>query len=234
MGSVPLFVGPSGCGLSPSLLEGIEVLPPAQRGSIDDLIDRSPCAGTLVLCDGSFKSVPAVSHAELCRALDRGWQVYGVSSIGAIRAFELAEEGMQGFGYVYAQFCKHEDFTDDEMCLLHAPEPLYLPLTEALVNVRFALETQGDALGVPETARRDVLTALGALWFGERTFERIRDAMRGAGIAPRTADQLIAWTQRNRVKMLDLRSLLRARPWAASRSVGQRDRQRTVSRQHRA
>jgi hypothetical protein len=174
MRSATLFVGPSGCGLEPSLLAGIEVLPPAQRGSIDRLISGSKRAGTLVLCDGAFKSVPAVSHAELCRALDRGWQVWGVSSLGAIRAFELAGEGMRGHGYVYGQFSKHEDFTDDEMCLHHVPQAPYEPLTEALVNVRYALETQGDALGIHEPAQRAVLNTLSALWFGDRTFERVR------------------------------------------------------------
>jgi hypothetical protein len=35
-----------------------------------------------------------------------------VSSLSAIRAFELRDEVMHGFG----------NFTDDEMCLLHFPE----------------------------------------------------------------------------------------------------------------
>jgi len=217
---VNVFAGPSACGLPRACMAGIEWLPPVRRGDVDRLLqaraDRP--AQVLVVCDGLFQSEPAVSHAELCRALDRGWQVWGVSSIGAIRAHELRREGMHGFGWVYAQFSRHADFSDDEMCLLHLPMPPYTPWTEALVNVRHALHSHGPALGIGPAARRRVISALRECWFGERSTELVHDLMVGpGGIAPASAHALIDTIARHPVKLADLRQLLTERPWNRTR-----------------
>lgn len=216
MRDVVLFAGPSTFGLPRSLLDrrAIEQRPPAVRGSIDQLVEGANEPGVVILCDGVFQSQPAVSHAELCRALDDGWDVWGVSSIGAIRAHELRFEGMRGFGYVHAQFARFDDFRDDEMCLLHFPEAPYFPISEALVNLRYALDRQREAFGISEAAARRLLTSLGTLWFGDRTEDRIRRVMIDeAGIADTVADRLCRWLRRHRIKTIDLRELLTVAPW---------------------
>ena len=212
---VVLFAGPSTHGLDRAdlLQGGVRLRPPVRRGDVDRLVEAGSDPGVLVICDGVFQSVPAVSHAELCSAIDAGWQVWGVSSIGAIRAFELRDEGMRGFGYVYEQFSRHDDFTDDEMCLLHFPEDPWFPLTEPLVNLRHALDIRGVALGIsPDTAARALATLSGA-WFGDRTPERMTAALADAGASAAAANALLAWTATHRVKSLDLLRLMRARPW---------------------
>lgn len=170
----------------------------------------------MVLCDGVFGGEPAVSHAEICRALDVGWQVWGVSSMGAIRAWELRDEGMRGYGYVHAQFARFDDFTDDEMCLLHFPEAPYFPVSEPLVNLRFALEQRGPALGIPAASASLLIDALRGLWFGDRTEAAMRALMRSpAGIDSGAADALIEWLKAHRVKALDLVALMAERPWVS-------------------
>jgi hypothetical protein len=214
--SVTLFAGPSARGIPSELLLGsdADLRPPVRRGDVDRLLERAAEPGVVVLCDGTIQTQPAVSHAEICRALDRGWQVWGVSSIGAIRAFELRSEGMRGFGYVHDQFSRYEDFTDDEMCLLHLPVAPYLPLTEALVDVRYALEQQGYELGISGRLQSVVIARLRNLWFGDRTRERIRTVMRDeAGVDGETADRLLAWLQDHRAKTMDLHKLMSERPW---------------------
>jgi hypothetical protein len=216
MPEVVVYAGPSAHGLPAPLRRaaGMRWLPPARRGDIDRLLEAAERAGTVVVCDGVFGGEPAVSHAELCRALDAGWQVWGVSSMGAIRAHELRFEGMRGHGWVHAQFARHADFTDDEMCLLHVPEPPWFPVSEALVNVRYALERRPPALGIPDAAASRVVHALRELWFGDRTEARIRRVMvEHAGIEPAAADTLLAWLRQHRVKTLDLADLLARRPW---------------------
>lgn len=212
---VTLFAGPSAHGVPRSLIKSgnIDLRPPVRRGDVDALVDSSP-QGVAVLCDGQFQSAAAVSHAEICRALDSGWEVWGVSSMGAIRAHEMRAEGMHGFGWVYRQFARFEDFPDDELCLLHMPTEPFEPITEALVNVRFALEHQGSVLGIAPRSRQRLLAALRRLWFGERTPERIVELMVGdAGIQPDAARRLLDWMGHHRVKNIDLESLLRQRPW---------------------
>lgn len=211
-----IFAGPSTYGLAAPLLAdpALDWRPPIRRGDVDALLASAPERGTLVVCDGVFKMAPAVGHAELCRAIDAGWQVWGVSSLGAIRAFELRDEGMHGFGAVYARFFRHDDFTDDEMCLLHYPEAPFFPLSEPLVNLRHALELEGGAQGISPQVGAGIVDHLRGLWYGDRTLERMRTTMvELAGIPPASADALLQWLTRNRVKTTDLEHLLRQRPW---------------------
>jgi hypothetical protein len=215
MREVTLFAGPSTHGLDRAALlqGGVRLRPPVQRDDIARLVRESATPGVAVICDGVFQAVPAVSHAEICVALDAGWEVWGVSSIGAIRAFELRDEGMHGFGYVFEQLLLHEDFTDDEMCLLHFPEDPWFPLSEALVNLRHAIESHGMALGIPAAVAERALATLSAAWFGDRTAEFVRAAFVDAGLAPDTADALLEWTAAHRVKSSDLLRLMQSRPW---------------------
>ncbi len=216
MASVTLFAGPSAHGISLDTAgDDVRRLPPARRGDIDRLTSEKSDRSVIVLCDGVFQAEPAVSHAELCRALDTGWEVWGVSSLGAIRAHELRSEGMLGFGYVHAQFDRFADFTDDEMCLLHFPEAPYFPVSEALVNLRFALERRGDVLGIDAAARETIVERLRLLWFGDRTEDAIRRVMlEEAAIDPPRVNELLGWLANHRVKAIDLADLMTARPWA--------------------
>jgi hypothetical protein len=196
-------------------------LPPAKRGSVERLVNGAE-PGVLVLCDGLFDAVPAVSHAELCHALDSGWQVWGVASLGAIRAWELRGEGMRGFGDVYAMFERMPDLTDDEMCLVHCPEEPYFPVTEALINVRVALEEHGPACGIDAHAGARLVERLSALWFGDRGEALIqRVLVEDLGIASADCIRWLSWLRNNRVKNRDLARLLRQRPWLDSGNEGQ-------------
>ena len=209
-----MFAGPSTHGLDRATLlqDGVRLHPPVRRGDVDRLV-AAEAPGVLVICDGVFQSVPAVSHAELCAAMDAGWQAWGVSCIGAIRAYELRDEGMRGFGYVHEQLSRHEDFTDDEMCLLHFPEDPWFPLTEALVNLRYAIDTRRDDLSLAPGAIAHALATLSRAWFGDRTPAFMRAALAEAGVAERDADTLLAWTAANRIKSIDLGRLMQVRPW---------------------
>ncbi len=195
------------------------------RGDIDRLVaePRYRADRVVVLADGIFGFEPAVSHAELCRALDAGWQVWGCSSMGAIRAWELRGEGMRGHGWVYAQFAAHEDFTDDELALLHLPAPPWDAFSEPLVNLRHALQERGAALGIGAAAQRRLIAWLQSLWFGERTRTLMLDLLVGPLAVPAPAAvALLRHLERRRIKNLDLQDLLRRRPWrdAAPRRAG--------------
>ena len=214
-----LYAGPSAWGIGPDSFAraGVQLHPPARRGDIDALVAQSAVPGVAIVCDGVFQCAPALSHAELYRALQAGWNLWGVSSLGAIRAWEMRDEGMRGFGEVYAMFDRFDDFTDDEMCLLHLPEPPWFPASEALVNVRYGLEQRGRTFGIGAAAGAIVIDALRELWFGDRTEERIRAVMtEGAGIDPATVTAFLCWLRLNRVKTIDLRRLLQCRPWLPS------------------
>lgn len=211
-----LFAGPSTYGLEPGVCPAadVQLLPPVRRGDVQRQVDAAEQPGVMLICDGAFQNVPAVSHSELCAALDAGWQVWGVSSIGAIRAHEMRDQGMRGFGEVFAMFSRFDDFTDDELCLLHFPEAPWFPVSEALVNVRHALDRRSRELGIDAAAAGRLVDELRALWFGDRTPERIRRLLiDAAGCNEHQADGLLSWLSAHRLKTLDLQQLLVRRPW---------------------
>ncbi len=57
-----------------------------------------------------------------------GWQVWGISAFGAIRAYEMRHAGMLGFGKVFEAFCDRRDVTDDEVLFLHSENSPYSPI----------------------------------------------------------------------------------------------------------
>lgn len=123
-----------------SLLTACDLRPPAQRGDVlAALVDR-PAA--LVLIDGYYYSVPAVTHKELLYALDSGVRVFGAASLGALRAAEMVPLGMTGVGWVYEGYRSGAIDGDDEVAILHAgAEQGYRGFTVALVELRHALES---------------------------------------------------------------------------------------------
>jgi hypothetical protein len=210
-----LFAGPS---LTPAAAaharrSQIVILPPAKRGDVGRLAaERKPA--TLVLADGRFHDAMSVGHAELRDAIDRGWQVWGVSSLGAIRAYEMRHLGMRGYGNVYRLFYKFADFQDDEVALLHAPRPPYTAASEPLVHMRYALGyLVRCALIQPAQATR-ILKTLKGLWYGFRTLALFAElAAAGARIGKRQGvGHAIADFDRFRVKQKDLAALLATRP----------------------
>lgn len=209
-----LYAGPSGYDTA-LRLDGIELRPPAQRGDIAALIGaREP--GVLALADGVFHQALAVGHAELRDAVNRGWQVWGLSSLGAIRACEMRHLGVRGYGEVYRQFIDDEDFSDDEVALLHAPEPPFQAISEPLIHIRIGLQALDDQGAITPARRRALLNRLKNMWYGDRTLGFVKSALLVGQL--RSAIEIEAWLaafQRYRVKSADLQRFLEARPWQA-------------------
>ena len=174
-----LFAGPT-LAASPrahTLAKAFRVRPPVKRFDVEKLVETRGRPGVLVIVDGVFHDTLAVGHAELRDALRRGWQVWGLSSMGAIRAREMAPLGMRGFGRVYERFEESGDFQDDEVALLHEPTPPYRALTEPLVHLRAAIAHLVDACIVETEHAESVVRDLKSRWYGERTRRGTIDAL---------------------------------------------------------
>lgn len=172
MSEVIVFAGP--ClpprpeGAWAELLARVETRPPAQRGSVLEALAENPT--TLVLLDGYYYSVSAVTHQEILYALDAGVRVIGAASMGALRAAELAESGMEGVGRVFEWYRRGVIDGDDEVAILHGPaEEAYRAMTVALVDVRYALESL-ELTGEPA---RQLVDELAVLPFTDREPERV-------------------------------------------------------------
>ena len=188
-------------------------MPPVKRGDIEKLISKQP-PGCIAIVDGLFHQCLSVGHAEIRAALELGWQIWGLSSMGAIRAYEMRFMGVNGFGRVYEMFDQFEDFRDDEVALIHEPAPSYRPLSEPLVHIRFWLkEMVANGLSTRRLERR-VLEQLMSMWYGDRTLAAVRRIV--SELMPDQADEFkrsLNHIERYRVKSHDLTDFLHQRPW---------------------
>lgn len=214
-----MFAGPTlarATSMRPNLRLGeIIVLSPIKRGDLPRIVQQAQAPGVLAIVDGYFHlDNLAVGHLEIRLALKRGWEVWGLSSMGAIRAAEMCHMEVKGWGEVFARYRDDGDFRDDEVALLHEPNPPYRESTEPLVHLRAGL---ADLVGRGILRQDDadaVLARLMDMWFGERSLARFRELILERN--PGCAEELKAWFggfDRFRLKALDLISFLDRRPW---------------------
>jgi hypothetical protein len=196
-------------------LDGLVVLPPVKRDDLPRITDAPGEPGVLIIVDGYFHLANlSVGHLEIRLAMKRGWQVWGLSSMGAIRAAEMHHLGMRGFGAVFERYRDDPDFRDDEVALLHEPSPPYREGSEPLVHLRTALADLRTRGVVDDADVAAILDELMAMWFGERSLALFRDLI--VRRRPDRADEVRAWMQdfgRFRLKVRDLLTFLSERPW---------------------
>jgi hypothetical protein len=193
------------------LLARCDLRPPAGRGDVLAALGGQP--DTVVVIDGYYFTVPAVTHKEILYALDAGVRVIGAASLGALRAAELSPFGMEGVGEVYARYCAGEIDGlegDDEVALLHAPaEHGYRPLSVALVELRHALDALAAAGALDPADGRRLIAAVKALSFLDRHADRIA-ALARCHLGEEGAAALLERLREGSVKERDARLAIEA------------------------
>lgn len=170
-GRAVLFAGPSLAGAS--LPREVEHHPPAVCGDLAALLATPPAAVGLI--DGHFGIAPTVWHKEILDLLACGVRVLGAASIGALRAAELADAGMEGVGAIYAAYRAGTIERDDAVMVLQAPADYgFAPLTVPLVDAEHALH----AVECPEGERRMMQRIVRTTAYQVRTWPHCLDAYR--------------------------------------------------------
>ncbi len=188
--------------------------PPVKRHDVAKLVEAAEAPGVMAIVDGVFHDRLAVGHAEIRAAMARGWGVGGLSSMGAIRAREMAGLGMRGFGRVFERFVAEGDFQDDEVALLHEATPPYRAVSEPLVHLREAIEHLVQSGIVPPADGAAVLDDLKSRWFGERTVRGTIEALaRRTPSAREAIRRELSDFQRFALKTSDLELFLERHPW---------------------
>ena len=169
---VIVFSGPS---LPPSTIKttpNLEWRPPLRQGDLHRAALERPTA--IGVIDGFFETTPTVWHDEILFALDRGIVVYGAASIGALRAAELHVYGMIGVGRIFEWFLDGTLEDDDEVAMLHGPAELdFLPLTEAMVNVRATIEKALRHNTFDTATGAALITTAKSLFYKDRTWDAL-------------------------------------------------------------
>lgn len=187
---VIVFLGPT----MPPALAAAQLpalyLPPCRMGDIYQAVrDLDPAAIGIV--DGYFESTPAVWHKEIMYALSRGIPVWGASSMGALRAAELAPFGMQGVGAIFDDFASGRLTDDDEVAVVHgAAQDGYRLLSDPMVNLRHGLAAAERAGILTATARRTAVAALKSVYYPDRAWSLLWDDGIPHGLTPQQQQAL--------------------------------------------
>ena len=151
-----IFLGPSLRLADARELLDTDYRPPAGQGDLLGAAQEKPPA--IGLIDGIFKDAPTVRHREILWAMAQGVPVFGASSMGALRAAELAPQGMIGVGLIYRWFRRFPLLPDDAVAVTHGPAELGSPpLSDAMVDIRRAISAARRAGALtPDRAKAQV------------------------------------------------------------------------------
>ncbi|MEJ3653469.1 TfuA-like protein [Actinomycetes bacterium KLBMP 9759] len=176
-GAAVVFAGPSVSDVellaaAPAGLE-FEVRPPVRRGDLDALVREPDPPRFIGIVDGEFMQALMISPKEIVRIIDSGaTRMFGSSSIGALRAVELAGLGMEGVGRVFELYRDGTVAADDEVAMVYDGET-GRPLCEPMVNIRLAV-ADGVAAGVIDAATGDAAVRVAkALYYPDRNYRTV-------------------------------------------------------------
>lgn len=175
------FVGPS---LDPEeaarLVPDTTVLPPIAHG---DLFRLDLEAGDMVIIiDGYYYQRLPIRHKEILDCLASGVVVMGASSMGALRAAEMAPYGMLGTGLIYQLYVNETIEGDDEVAVLHASEAEgFAILGEALINIRATLRRGLRKKVLDEPTAALMLDCAANTVFYRRTYDAIATSATASG-----------------------------------------------------
>ena len=212
-----VFAGPSLPACDRDEYAGVEWRPPAEAGDLLRLRRERPLK--ICLIDGYFDHRPAVRHKEILLLLSEGVEILGASSIGALRAAEMADFGMVGVGAIYRAYASGRVTGDDEVALVHGPaEWGWRPMSVPLVDVRATLCRALREKVLAAADARVLLRAAADAHYAERTWEGL---IGSAALSAAALGRLRAWLVAGQVaqKRIDARACLAAA--MAGTSAGQ-------------
>ncbi|MDB4954011.1 MAG: hypothetical protein JWO36_1580 [Myxococcales bacterium] len=201
-----IFIGPTLTAAEvESRLPAAIVMPPAAVGDVLRASRRKD-VNRIAIVDGYFERMAAVWHKEILLALERGIAVWGASSMGALRAAELAPFGMIGVGAIFKAFARGVLTADDEVAVAHLPgEQGYRAVSDALVNLRDGLARAAKARVIDARARDRLIELARARFYRERSWSQLIADGLGEGMK---LDGLAAFPKPDR-KAEDARLLLK-------------------------
>lgn len=220
MTSACVFLGPTLVVDEAAAILDATYLPPVKLGDVHRVVSHlRPSAIGIV--DGYFQWVPAVWHKEILWAIDQGVHVFGASSMGALRAAELAPFGMHGVGRIFEAYrdgrspgLDDDPFEDDdEVAVVHGPsENGYRSASEAMVNIRCTLARAVEEGVMTGTTCRALAVRAKALFFPDRNYAPLVAQGRADGLPELELTTFEHWLPSGRVdqKRLDATMMLEA------------------------
>lgn len=178
-----IFVGPSGYNVPEHFFDGWICLPPCKQTDIMKLVETVQPTH-IALVDGLYMSVPAPWHKEILLALENNIQVYGLSSMGALRAVELQSFGMKGYGLVYEYIKKNEPIDDSIVAVVHDSEKSnsFKPLTYAKIEINFFYKSLKNASLLSDLHFQVLSKQLNEIYFQNLSKSKVLSELKSVGL----------------------------------------------------
>lgn len=204
--SVAVFLGPSLAKHQAQQILDARYYPPASKGDIYRIITSGLQA--IILIDGIFHGKPSIWHRELIQALEEGIQVFGASSMGALRAAELSHFGMVGYGQVFEWYRSGVLEGDDEVALLHGTEESgFVSMSEPLVNIRYTLLKAVEANYLTAEQANSFINEAKQLYYPERSYERLLQSSLMQDLPAETVTKLKDYLLHNKINIKQIDAL---------------------------
>ncbi|HJS63450.1 MAG TPA: TfuA-like protein [Nitrososphaeraceae archaeon] len=166
-----VFLGPSFSIEKARKIINAEFLPPAKKG---DFIKLSLISEKkiIILIDGVFLQDYPPTPIEVFQVVNKNnFQVYGASSLGALRAVELEKFGMKGYGRVFELFKKNIINSDDEVAVTF--DNSYNLLSEAMIDIRYNLFLAFKKGIIDKETKKLITRTAKKIYFPFRSYENI-------------------------------------------------------------
>ena len=209
--TICIFTGPTLPRREAAKILDAEYLPPAAIGDVYKAAQKRPWA--IGIIDGFFESTPSVWHKEVLWAMAQGIHVFGASSMGALRAAELADFGMVGVGAIFEAYRDGTIEDDDEVAVVHGPPELgYVQLNEAMVNIRATMKKAADDGVLPMSTAGTLIEIAKGLYYKNRGYDRVLSEAAARQLPSDELARLKSWLPKNQInqKRLDAVAMLRA------------------------
>ena len=170
--SIPIvFLGPSLSIEKARKIINAEFLPPAKKGDFIKLSLTSE-KKIIILIDGVFLQDYPPTPIEVFQVVNKNnFQVYGASSLGALRAVELEKFGMKGYGQVFELFKKNIINSDDEVAVTF--DNSYNLLSEAMIDIRYNLFLAFKKGIIDKETKQLITRTAKKIYFPFRSYENI-------------------------------------------------------------
>ncbi len=129
-----IFIGPSLPQAAAQTILDADYRPPLQAGDLD----RLPDFAEVGIIDGMLEPAVRLPLVEAKRSMERGIQLFGAASTGALLATELEPLGMIGVGRVYSFLCTLAEEKED-LIVVRQTTDTFTARTVPLVNVVLGL-----------------------------------------------------------------------------------------------
>ncbi|MEI3807906.1 TfuA-like protein [Agrobacterium sp. CCNWLW32] len=168
-----VYAGASIQPLSPQIKNSVDLRSPVKHGDLYRLLEAGDQA-TVLIVDGWFGSVDAITLTECRDYLFNGRALVGCSSMGALRAADLWNAGMIGIGQIYTAYRTGLLRSDADVAVSLHPET-FAEITVSSVFVRAAatLAARDCQVPHPNNVVQKAINLANSIHFTDRTKRRL-------------------------------------------------------------